>query len=351
MAAKTVVGKTYQEIKMLLSRGNYAPVYFLCGEEPYYIDLISNYIEANVIDESLRDFNQHVFYGKDLNADIMQAIFAARQYPMMGDKQVVIVKEAQTIKKWDALEKYLLEPLESTILVICYKYGTPNRRNKPFNSLTKDENVIFFESEKKRDYEMAKWINDFVAELTAEKHLDIHVEPKAVILMAENIGEDLTRVATEINKLILACPPNTKVITPELVERNIGISKDFNVFELEKALISKDVVKANRIVNYFATSKDHPIQKELPILYNFFANLMIYHYLADKSEMAVRNSLKLSSTYFVRDYVAAAKQFNAFKTLRIIDYIREADVRSKGFKNPSATDGDLWKELIFKILH
>lgn len=332
-----------------MHRGDFATAYFLCGDEPYYIDVLSNFVEQNVIDESLRDFNQFVFYGKDLNADITPAIFAARQYPMMGDRQVVIVKEAQHIKKWDALAAYMESPLETTILVICYKYGTPDKRQKVFKSFAQ-QGGVWLESAKLYDSQVPNWIMEYVRDWSNRENLNLSIDPKSVMMIAENIGNDLSRIVTELDKLILASPQGTSKITPELVERNIGISKDFNSFELQKALSSGDVVKANRIVNYFASSKDHPIQKELATIYGFFANLMLYHYLPDKSENYVAEQLKIKP-FFVRDYAVAAKRFNAYKTLRIIGYIRETDARSKGINNPSTKDDGLWKELIYKILH
>ena len=338
----------YADIMRDLKKGQFAPLYFLYGEEPYYIDKVSDYIEEHALDEMAREFDQTIVYGKDYERDLGPVIAAARRFPMMG-RQVIIVKEAQNIRKWDPLELYLKQPMPSTVLVFCYKYGKPDKRLKVFKDFEKAGGIMM-ESALLRDYQMQKWIIDYVAEWSKEKQLNLTIDLKAVMLLVDSLGTDLQKITGELEKLVLGAPEGTRVITPELVERNIGISKDFNVFELQNALRDGDVVKANRIVRYFAQSKQHPIQKELISVFTWFQNLMLYHYLPDKSEPAVSAALGINR-FFVKDYAAAARRFNAMKTFRIISWIRETDARSKGIDNPSATESDLWTELIYKILH
>ena len=344
----------YDEVMIGLKQGKYAPAYMLCGKESYYIDLVANYIENNVLDEMAREFDQTIIYGKDLSGgDVSPVIGAARGFAMMGGYKVIIVKEAQNIKKWEALAMYMDNPQPSTILVFCYKYGSPDKRLNLFKNWEKKGGVLM-ESEQLRDYQVEKWIRDYVADEAnrrkAKGEEAIRIDEKVAKILADSIGNDLTQIVGALQKLIDGRPEGVNVIDAALVERNIGISKDFNVFELQSALIAGDVVKANRITQYFASSKDHPMVKELGILYGFFANLMIYHYLPDKTDRVAASALGISP-YFVKDYAAAAKRYSAGKTFAIIGYFREIDARSKGINNPSARDADLWKELIYKILH
>lgn len=343
----------YEEVMIGLKQGKYAPAYMLCGKEPYYIDKVADYIEQNVLDEMAREFDQTIIYGKDLSSgDVSPVIGAARGFAMMGGYKVIIVKEAQNIKKWDALAMYMDNPQPSTILVFCYKYGSPDKRLALFKNWEKKGGVLM-ESDPLKDYQVEKWIRDYVAQRNKELKAngdEVQIDDKVTKILADSIGSDLTQIVGALQKLIDGRPEGIKVIDTALVERNIGISKDFNVFELQDALIKSDVVKANRITQYFASSKDHPMVKELGILYGFFANLMIYHYLPDKSERAVASALGINP-YFVKDYAAAAKRYSAGKTFAIIGYFRETDARLKGINNPSAKDSDLWKELIYKIMH
>jgi len=332
---------SYEQILTELRKKIYSPVYFLMGEEPYYIDVISDFIQNNVLDDGEKEFDQTIVYGKDV--DISTVINAAKRYPMMATHQVLIVKEAQLIKTWDDLTYYLQNPLMSTILVFCYKYGTPDKRKKWFQDVNKIG--VVYESVKLRDYEIGQWISRYA------KEKNVAVEEKAIVMLSEYLGTDLSKLVNEMEKLILTKPANQPRITPELVEKNIGISKDFNVFELQAALVNRDVLKANRIIRYFAENKKaNPMVMVLSQLFNFFSNLMMYHYLPDKSQGIVASELKINP-YFVKDFQKAAQVFGAWKTMNIISFIRETDARYKGIDNPSADEGDLMKELIFKILH
>lgn len=343
----------YEDIYKQLTQGHFAPVYLLCGEEPYYIDRVCAYIEEHVLDEMAREFDQTVVYGKDLaGADISPVIGAARGFAMMGGKKVVIVKEAQHVKKWDALAQYLDNMQPDTVLVICYKYGTPDKRSAWWKKLEKCGAVVM-QSDKLRDYQVEGWISKYIQDVNAElkqKGEQLTIDAKVTRILADSLGTDLNAIVGALQKLIDGRPEGVTRIDAALVERNVGISKDFNVFELQTALIKGDVVKANRITQYFAQSKDHPMVKELGVLYNFFQTLMMYHYLPDKSERVAASALGVNP-YFVKDYAAAAKRYPAGKTFKIIGYFRDTDARSKGINNPSAKDADLWKELIYKIMH
>ncbi len=332
---------TYEQILTDLRKKNYSPVYFLMGEESYYIDYISDFIQRNVLAEAEKEFDQTILYGKDV--DIVTVINAAKRYPMMASHQVLIIKEAQLIKEWDNLIHYLSNPLKSTILVFCYKYGTPDKRKKWVQEISKVG--VVYESVKLRDYEIGAWITKYC------KSKNVGIDDKAVAMLSEFLGTDLSKLVNELEKLVLTKTADIQRITPELVEKNIGISKDFNVFELQAALINKDVLKANRIIRYFSENKkSNPLVLVLAQLFKFFSDLMLYHYLPDKNQSAVASELKINP-YFVKDYQKAAQSFGAWKTMNIISFIRETDARYKGIDNPSTDEADLMKELIFKILH
>lgn len=332
---------SYDHIHRDLVDKKYLPVYLLMGEEPFYIDQISNYIQNNVLDDMQKEFDLSVVYGKD--TDINQLINLARRYPMMSPKQVVILKEAQLIKDLDKLQYYLANYSKQTILVICYKYGTVDGRKKWVNEL---KNIgLVYESRKLRDYEIIPWISKY------SKSKNISFDEKALQMLADFIGTDLSRLVNEIDKLSITKPKNSNIITPEAIEKNIGISKDFNIFELQDALTSKDILKANRIVNYFADNKkNNPMVVILSQLFNFFSNLMMYHYLPNKQPEAVAAEFKINP-FFAKNYQRAANTFNAWKTMQIISLIREADALCKGVDNASTDDGEILRELIYKITH
>jgi DNA polymerase-3 subunit delta len=332
---------SYDQILTDLRKKTYSPVYFLMGEEPYYIDQISDFIQHNILGDAEKEFDQTILYGKDV--EMSTVINAAKRYPMMGAYQVLIVKEAQLIKNWDDIVHYFKNPLKSTILVFCYKYGTPDKRKKWVLEMAK--NAIVFESTKLRDYEIGSWISKYA------KTKNVNIDEKAVAMLADFLGTDLSKLVNEMEKLILTKPTNSQSITPELIEKNIGISKDFNVFELQAALINRDILKANRIVRYFSENKKaNPMVVVLSQLFKFFSDLMIFHYLPDKSQGVAASELKVNP-YFIKDYLKASQIFGAWKTMNIITYIRETDARYKGIDNPSTDEGELMKELIFKIMH
>lgn len=332
---------TFEDVMSGLKNRNYKPVYFLAGDEPYYIDLIIDYIEEKVLPESERAFNQIIVYGEDTSVPAI--IDTARRFPMMASHQVVIVKEAQSLKKIEDLTIYLDKPLLSTILVISYKYKTLDKRTKLYKML--DSQGCYFESARMRDYLVPGWIERY---LMAK---GIKADPNASAMLTEFLGTDLHKIANELDKLIMTLPAGKPAITTALIEKNIGISKDYNNFELQKAIGEKDIVKANMIVHHFANNpKDNPIMLTISSLFSFFSKLLTYHYLGDKSKTNVANALKVNP-YFVRDYEVAATKYNISRTVQVVSLLRSYDLRSKGFGDPGTDQGDLLKEMIFKILH
>ena len=344
--------KKFDEIMRTLRAGQYAPIYIACGEEPYYVDQLYQFISANVLDEMAREFDQQVIYGRDLpGADISTVIGAARGYSMMGGRKVIIVREAQVKKKWEALSAYIDNLMEQTLLLICYN-GKPDKRQGIWKKLTDHPQVVWLQSDKLRDYEVERWISAYITDFNAnsQENKGLTIDPRVAPLLADHIGTDLSAIVGALRKLIDGCPEGVRVINAELVERNIGISKDFNIIELQNALVKKNIAKAVQITTYFASSKDHPMIRELSPLFTFFSNLLMYHYMPDKSKEAVSRELGINP-FFVKDYVEAARNYPAGKVFYIVGYLREIDARLKGVNNPSAKDADLWKELIYKIMH
>jgi len=332
---------TYEEIISDLKKKIFKPVYFLAGEEPYYIDLITEYIEEKILPESEKSFNQIILYGEDTT--VPSIIDAARRFPMMSNHQVIIVKEAQSLKKIEDLIYYLEKPLLSTILVINYKYKVLDRRTKFFKSLEKLG--VYFESQRLRDYQVPAWIERYL--MTK----GIKADPNASAMLTEYLGNDLHKIVNELQKLIITLPAGKPVITTSLIEKNIGISKDYNNFELQKAVGEKNILKANQIVHHFADNpKDNPITLSIASLFSYFTKVLLYHYLPDKSKNNVAASLKINP-YFVREYELAASKYSAAKSVRIINLLRTYDMKSKGYGDLSSEPGDLLKELVFKILH
>lgn len=333
---------TYEEIVRNLKNEVYSPVYFLMGEEDYYIDRISDYLVNHALTETEKEFNLTVLYGAD--TDIATVINAAKRYPMMSKYQVVVVKEAQHLRNIEELTYYLQKPLASTILVFCYKHGALDRRKKITAEIEKAG--VLFESKKLKEAQLPSFISSYL------KRKQVEIEPKASEMMAEFVGADLNRMAGELEKLIITLPAGQKRITPELIERNIGISKDYNNFELRNALIAKDVLKANQIVKYFEENpKNNPLQVTLAVLFNFFANLMLAYYAPEKTDQGIAAQLGLRSPWQSKDYMIAMQKYSGVKVMQIIGAIRECDAKSKGIGNPSTPDGELLRSLVYMILH
>jgi DNA polymerase-3 subunit delta len=332
---------TFEEIMSDLKNRIYKPVYFLAGEESYYIDLIASYIEEKVLPEADKAFNQMVLYGEDTT--IQAIIETSRRFPMMSNHQVIMVKEAQFLKKIDDLIYYIEKPLLSTILVFNYKYKVLDKRTKLYKLI--DSNAVYFESNRLRDYQVPPWI---------ERYLmlkGIKTEPNASAMLTEYLGTDLHKIVNELDKLLINLPAGRQIITTDLIEKNIGISKDYNNFELQKAIGEKNILKANMIVRYFADNpKDNPITLTIASIFSYFTKVLTYHYLTDKSKNNVASVLKVNP-YFVKDYETTAAKYNVKKTVEIIGLLRMYDMKSKGFGDLSSTPGDLLRELVYKILH
>ena len=339
---------TASDIIKDLKNRKYKPIYLLHGEETYNIDLVSNFIENKLLSDAEKGFNQTVLYGKD--TDVMTVLNASKRYPMMADYQVVLVKEAQDMK-WgnddtdkkgiNPLLSYFENPLTSTILVFCYKYGKFDKRKKTYKAIEK--NGLIFESAPIYDSKVPAWVESFISEKGYK------ISQQASLMLAEYLGNDLSKIANELEKLMLNVAAGQE-ITLKHIHDNIGISKEYNVFELQTALSKKDAFKANQIINYFeANPKSNPMVLVLGNLNNFFSKVLIYHYVKDKTPQNLARELGVSP-YFIKDYEQAARSYNYSKTMQIISYLREYDLKSKGVES-NAGNGGLMKELVFKILH
>jgi len=337
-----------QIIKDIINR-KYKPIYFLMGDEPFYIDVIADYIAAHVLDETQKEFNQSVIYGADV--DVLTILSEAKRFPMMGDHQVVIVKEAQNIKNLipkkqddaDPFLTYIENPQKSTLLVICYKYKKLDKRKALAKAIAKTG--VLFESEKLKDYKVPDWINDYV------KRKGYSINARNAGLLAEYLGNDLGKIVNETGKVFISLPKGAE-ITSEIIERNIGISKDYNIFELQSAFAEKNILKTARIVNYFAQNqKEHPLPVLMASLYGYFSKLIKYHFLkstlsSDKipAELGV-------NPFFIKDYEKAAANYPERRVRQIISWLREMDVKSKGVDNVSTEHSELLTEFFYKAMH
>jgi len=327
-----------------LKNGVIKPVYFLSGEEPFFIDQISQYIENHLLPETAKGFDQIIVYGLDVN--LPDLILQARRFPMIGDKQVIIVKEAQHLfkKKSDheALESYLNNPADTTVLVFNYKYKKLDKRKKIYKQILKQG--VYFESKKLYESDTLKWI------VATVKQMGHSIDMKSAQMLIDFLGTDLAKIYNELNKLNIIISPNT-AITPEIVEKNIGISKDYNNFELKSAIATGDYIKAQKIINYFsANPKEHPIVVTVAILYNFFRDLFVYHSLNDKSQYAAAKAMGVNP-YFVKEYQTAARRYPMKKVTRNIAALKSADLKSKGLSSGSMTQKDILNELLFVLMH
>jgi len=327
-----------------LKARKFVPVYYLMGDEPYYIDKITDYIAENVLQPEERDFNQTILFGSDVNAS--QIADTARRYPMMSEYQVVIVKEAQNIKNTEALEKYFKSPMPSTILVMCHKNSTVDGRKREYMKAIQGAGVVF-ESKKLRDRDLPPFIEHYL------KQKNVSIDPKSTQIIADSIGADLSRLTGELDKVILSLPESDRRVTPQVVEDQIGVSKEFNSFELRDAIVNRNVFKANQIIKYFDDNpKAGSIYSFLPMLFNYFQNLMIAYYAPKKqSQEGVAEWLELRSPWAAKDYMTGMRNYTGMKVMQIISKIREIDAKSKGLDNPNTPPGELMKELIFYILH
>lgn len=324
-----------------IKNGSFKPVYFLMGEEPYYIDKISEFIENNVLTEEEKGFNQMVLYGRDVA--IEEISDNAKRFPMMSERQVVIVKEAQDLSRTiEKLVSYVENPQPSTVLVICYKYKTIDKRKKLYKAIQK--HGLVYESKKLYENQVAEWIRRVLS------GKNYKIDTKAALMLVEFLGNDLSKISNELDKLMVVLPVDS-TISPKDIEENIGISKDYNNFELRKAVGERNVFKANMIINYFAQNqKANPMVVTISLLNSFFTQILIYHSLKDKSKNSVARALRVNP-YFVSDYVTAAKNYPMRKVSQVIAFLREADIKSKGVGANALPSGDILKELLFKITH
>ena len=334
---------TFEEIIAKAKKGEFYPIYFLYGEEPYFIDKIADTVQQYALKEEERGFNETVMYGKD--TDVVNLIHAAKRYPMGASRQLILLREAQLMAKFELLENYFETPQPSTVLVISYKHKSFDKRTKVYGALNKQKQALIFESKKLYENKMGQWISDYL------KSRSLTIEPKALMLLMEFLGQELEKVVQAVDKLIVVMGPGVTKITVDHVSNNIGVNKEYNVFELHKALVYKDILKANRIVKVFASNpKAYPMPATTAILFSFFSKLLAYYYLPDKSKSAVASALKMAP-YHVDDLQVAARNYTGLKVAEIISLLREYDVKSKGFGSANTSDGELLKEMIFKILH
>jgi len=346
--AEKKTSSTFETTMRDLKARQFSPIYILMGEESYYIDRIADFIAENALDEAEKDFNQTIVFGSDTTA--AQIADMARRFPMMAERQVIIVKEAQNLRSLEPLAKYAEKPTPTTVLVLCHKNGVLDRRKKAnatlISAVEKNGGVVF-ESKKKNDRELPGFIETYLRSKNAT------IDYKATQMIAEHIGADLNRLTSELDKVLISMKEGDRRITPEVVEQEIGVSKDFNTFELRSAIINRDVYKANLIVKYFDNNpKAGSLYSILPMLFNFFQNLMIAYYAPNKTdENALARHLDLRSGWAAKDYVTGLRNYSGTKTLQIISKMREIDAKGKGIENPNTGQGELMKELIFFILH
>lgn len=340
-------GITYEEIVRQVQAGDFKPIYYLMGEESYYIDRVSDYIVSKALAEEEKDFNLTVLYGPQTNGE--EVVNAAKRYPMMAERQVVLVREAQSLDHREVLTFYLQKPLLSTVLILCHKNGTIDQRTKLATEIKKVG--ILFESRKLYDRELPGFVQNYVR----RKRLEI--APDACQILCEHVGADLNRLAGELDKLVLALSADERAgqarrIDSQLIQDHIGISKDYNAFELVSALAVKDVVKANRIVKYFDSNpKNFALQPVLATLFRFYTNLMLAYYSPDKKEEGIAAWLDQPLWQARRDVLPALRYYNAMHVFNILDEIRKTDAASKGVGGQKTEDGDLLKELVYRILH
>lgn len=324
-----------------IKAGNIKPIYFLMGEEPYYIDKLSDYIEDKVLLEEEKGFNQTVLYGRDVTID--DIVSTAKRYPMMAERQVVIVKEAQDLSRTiDKIESYAENPMPSTVLVFCYKYKTLDKRKKVTKLLAK--NGVVYESKKLYENQVGDWIKRV---LSGKKY---SIEPKANAMLVEFLGTDLSKINNELEKLQIILPQGS-TITPHHIEENIGFSKDFNVFELRKAIGDRNQLRAYTIADHFAQNpKDNPIVMTTSLIFSFFVQLLKYHGLKDRNPSKVASVLGVNP-FFLKDYDVALKNYPMKKVSQIVNSLREVDVKSKGVGANALPQSDLLKEMLFKIFN
>jgi len=332
--------KSFDQIVADINKRQFSPIYLLHGEEPYFIDAIEDLIEANLLKPEEKEFNQAILYGSETDIGILQD--QARRYPMFSDYQLIIVREAQKLKQIEQLEAYAEKPAKSTILVLCHKYKKLDGRTKFSKNI--DKVGVVFESKKLYDNQISPWISAYI------KARGYQIDENASLLLAEYIGADLSRITHEFAKLIINIPPNSR-ITAEIIERNVGISKEFNVFELSKALGERDVLKANKIAFFLGKNpKENPLVKIVPMLFNYFTRILLYKNFKSYPSATLAGIVGVSP-FFLKEYTLAETKYSLEKLFQVISILREYDLKNKGVGNETADDNELLKEMVYKILH
>lgn len=328
---------SHQKILRDIAKGNYKPVYFLHGEEPYFIDLVERFATTQIIDESARDFDQTILYGKD--SELQTIVNSAKRFPMMGSHQVISVREAQHIKEFDELIEYCKNPQPQTILFFSYKKKLDARTAKKIK-----KNIEFIESKKLYENQIPGWI------LNQVESKGLKMSEKSAVLITEFLGNDLGKIANELKKISISLSKNS-IITPEIIEQNIGLSKEFNLFELASSLANRDVVKTNRIVNHFAANqKNYPVFITIPSLYRLFSKIMGVYFSPSDNQEVIAKTIGVNK-FFLKDYTSGKRNYSKRQIFNAISLLNEYDLKAKGFGNNSVTDGELLKELVFKIMH
>ncbi len=331
---------TFDSIKEDIQNRVFSPIYLFMGEEAYFIDQLTDMLSNSVLTEDEKDFNYLVFYGVD--SDVRTIISSARRFPMMSEYQLIIIKEAQQLDDFDLLEVYAQNPVKSTILVINYKHKNVDGRKLVYKTIQK--NGVIFESKKIYDYQVPAFIKNHF------KNRKINIDEKPAQMLSDFVGNDLNKLMQELQKLEISLPANSRNITSELIEKNVGISKDYNNFELQRAIINKNILTANRIVDYFGKNpKENPIMVTVSVLFNYFSNLLECFWLQNQDEKSIENALGLR--FGGRDYVTGMRNYNAKKVMEIISILRTYDAKSKGIENISASQHELMKEMVYKIMH
>lgn len=334
---------TFESLMRQLKAGVFSPVYLLMGDEPYYIDQISSFFQNNVVAPEQQAFDLSVVFGADVNAP--QVADMVMQYPMMSPRKVVVVKEAQDMKSLDKLDKFMSHLQPQNILVLCYKIKSGGRRPKLATAVEKVG--VVFESKKLKDWQLPKFINGYIAKHKAT------IDEKSVQMIADNIGSDISRLTSELDKLMVLLSDGKRCITPDIVERSVGVSKDFNAFEFRDAVVNRNVFKANQIIKYFNSNpKAGSAYTLVPFLFSFFQNLLIAYYAPNKNDPnALADYLGLRSSWSVKNYMVAMRNYSGRKTFQILGKLAEVDAKIKGLDNPNTPPEELMKELVFFILH
>ncbi|MDR1517854.1 MAG: DNA polymerase III subunit delta [Dysgonamonadaceae bacterium] len=333
---------TFDSICGEIRKRNFAPIYLLMGKEAYFIDKISDLLSDTVLTGAERDFNMLTFYGMD--SDVNSIISSARRFPMMAEHLLIVVKEAQQLDKFELFDIYAKNPMPSTVLVLNYKHGSVDKRKAVVKNIEKAG--VVFESKKLYDNQVPGFISGYFREKS------IGIDEKSAQMLTDFVGNDLSKLIPQLQKLEVSLPESSRRITSELIEANVGISKDYNNFELQKAVVQKNILTANRIVNYFEQNpKDNPMLVTVSVLFNYFNNLLEIYWLPQKNEQTIMKVLNLPSSFFAQDYMAGLRNYNANKVMEIISLLRTYDAKSKGLDNASASQGELLRELMYRIMH